>query len=213
MSETDAPATTESTRKGPWPLIVVVAAITLILILLVPSEDEPEPTKPAPSSNEGTPPAPSLLTDGKSQAEPQAAPQTQATLAAPVDLPPGAAARKLIAELRQQSPLDLERIVSEAAKQQRQGRLEDAYLLYFFAAREGHAGAAMTLAQQADPASFKPGGLFDQADELQSNKWYQVAAQAGQSEAASALQTLRSRVEQAAAAGDERAQRIMLQWK
>ena len=71
----------------------------------------------------------------------------------------------------------------------------------------------MKLARAADPASFHEGGLFAQADPLQAHKWYGRAAAAGVDEARQAQARLRARVEQAAAAGDEQAQRLMLQWK
>lgn len=211
MSETDAPAAPQTERKGPWPLIAIVAAITLILILLVPGDEEPETPAPSAPVAEGDTPAPSLLTPATDT--PDTGTPATPLEAAPQNLPPGAAARALIAELRQQSPMDLERAFSTAGQQQQGGHHEDAYLLYFFAAREGHAESAMTLARQADPASFAAGGLFEAADELQAHKWYSKAADAGHPEATDAIKALRGRVEQAAAAGDERAHRIMLQWK
>ena len=57
--------------------------------------------------------------------------------AAAVDDRPGAMARALIAEMRARGELDLQQIVDAASRAQQDGRLSDAYLLYFFAAREG----------------------------------------------------------------------------
>ena len=58
--------------------------------------------------------------------------------------------------------------------------MADAYLLYFFAAREGHAASALALGTQADPAQYNPqDSVFDAPDIIQAHKWYQAAAQNG----------------------------------
>jgi len=221
VSETDLSNPPQNNRKGPWLWIAVVAAITLVLILLVPGEEQSE----TPNTSTASPVTPPSLLTSDRDAEPRstqpieegAAASTEqapepAKTEAQVDLAPGAAARNLIADLRQTSPLNLDRAFAEAETHQQAGRDEDAYLLFFFAAREGHAESAMTLAQQSDPASFQPGGLFDEADELQAYKWYSSAAESGHPDASDHLQRLRSQVENAANNGDQRAQRIMLQW-
>jgi hypothetical protein len=191
-----------------------VAVLTVIAIVLVPGrESPPENVAQAPSDAPGS--APSLLSgepkiDAISQAEPET-PVPPANVTA--DLPSGAAARALIAELRSSVPPDLERAFAAAGEHQRAGRLEDAYLLYFYAAREGHGQAALVLGQQADPRDFDHNGLFDAADPLQAHKWYTKARQAGVTGADEALAALRSSIEAAAQNGDREARRLTLQWK
>ena len=88
------------------------------------------------------------------------------------------------------------------------------WLVERFAAREGHAGSALALGQQADPGSRDPANsVFESADLTQAHKWYQMAAQNGSAEGRERLADLRSRVEQMAAAGDQQAQRISLLWQ
>ncbi len=211
-------------------LILAVVVITLIAVLLVPGSDDrkPEPSQPVPAN------APSLL---EQQAAPPAArpdagetaETTSETVSnevdtlspepdtpdseSPVDDRPGAAARRLIGELRQAPAPDLERAWQAAQTFEQNGKTDDALLLYFHAAREGHGPAALRLARAADPTSFREDGLFARPDALQAYKWYGRAASAGIDEARQALAQLRSRTEKAAAAGDEQAQRLMLQWK
>jgi TPR repeat protein len=109
---------------------------------------------------------------------------------------------------------DADVVLAEAERLQLAGDQEDAYLLYRFAARHGHAQAAMILGTSADPAfhtevtSFLP-----EPDPGQAYKWYGMAAAAGNDEAAQRLQDLRQRLEQEAAVGDEQAQRLLLQWR
>ena len=63
---------------------------------------------------------------------------------------------------------------------------------------------------QSDPAA-NADALSDEPE--QAYKWYAMAVAAGIEEATAHLQDLRKRVEQSAAEGDERAQRLMLQWQ
>ena len=93
------------------------------------------------------------------------------------------------------------------------GNLEDAYLLYRFAARHGHAQAAMTLGTRADPAFHDAASSYlPEPEPGQAYKWYGMAAEAGNEEALQRLQDLRQRVQRDAAAGDEQARRLLLQW-
>lgn len=198
----------QADKRGPWSLIVIVVIATVISIMLVPGEDE---------SSNGPPPipppgqAPSLLSSDQPAA---VSPPVEPAPTTEADEPrgPGAEARALVARLRANPPPDLAHAFEAAKEYQAQGRLEDAYLLLFFAAREGHGQAALSLAEKFDPATFEPGGLFEQPDELQSYKWYRAAIEAGVSEAGEPMKRLQQRVEQAAEAGDNRARRISLQW-
>ena len=197
-----------STRKGTKiplrakALMVLVAVVTVVAVWLVPDDKRPTP-----------PPLPEL----------PGAPQADADLPAPAppadDRPAairsGDRARGFLADLRSGSEeADPDTVFVEAKRLQGKGYSDDAYLLYRFAARHGHGQAALELGTQADPAfqaTANPDALNHEPE--QAYKWYSIAAAAGIEEAAARLQALRQRVEQSAAAGDERAQRLMLQWK
>jgi TPR repeat protein len=131
-----------------------------------------------------------------------------------VDDRPGAKARGLIAQMRTSGDYQPDEIVAAATASQQAGEFADAYLLFFFAARQGHSGAAMTLGRQADPAHHRPGqSVFDAPDLMQAHKWYEAAARSGNDEARQALAELRERVDRLAASGDPAAQRIALMWQ
>jgi len=95
-----------------------------------------------------------------------------------------------------------------------QGKSVDAYLLNFYAARQGHAASAMVLAGIADPGYFTPdNGMLDEPDPAAAIKWYTVAAKAGEKEAEARLEQLKQHLDQQAKAGDRKAQRLLLQWQ
>lgn len=180
-------------------LMAVIAVATLLAVWLVPGDKQPTP-----------PPLPEL----------PVTPQVD------VDLPPlavdsaavaqaGDRARAFVAGLRSgRTEPDPDTVFDEAERLQGEGYADDAYLLYRFAARHGHGQAALVLGTQADPAFHvvaNPDSLNDELE--QAYKWYSMAVAVGIEEAAARLQALRKRVEQSAAAGDERAQRLMLQWQ
>lgn len=180
-------------------MIGLVVVLTVIAIWLVPGEKKTSGDNAKPGDQDTEP---SLIAPTETANSPRSSRSI-----------PGEAARALITELRQQTAPDLDRAYAAAQQYQQAGDEEDAYLLYFYAAREGHGPSAMVMAQRSDPATFSDDGLETRADPLQANKWYLRAAQAGAEGAETALATLRKRVEDAAAQGDQRAQRIMLQWK
>ena len=92
--------------------------------------------------------------------------------------------------------------------------MADAWLLYFKAARDGHAQAAMVLAEQADPAFFDAASsMLDTPDLVQAHKWYELARRNGSREAGERLDKLMKRLEQAAADGDRQAQVLLAKWK
>ena len=127
----------------------------------------------------------------------------------------GDGARTFLYELRAtgEEP-DPDAVFAEAERRQGAGDLEDAYLLYRYAARHGQAQAALTLGTQADPA-FHAGatGFLPEPDAGQAYRWYSVAAAANNETAVQRMQDLHKRVQQEAAAGDEQARRLLLQWQ
>lgn len=190
----------------PWgakALIVLVAVVTLLAVWLVPSEKEEQP-----------PALPEMA----------APPQTDQAIPLPPDEAEGTAirragdrARAVIAGLRADTANanpNPEEVFGHAEQLQSENHLDDAYLLYRFAARQGHAQAALFLGSQADPAFYTSEiSILPMPDLEQAYKWYRVAADAGNEEAVTRLQSLREQVEQAAAEGDESARRLMLQWR
>jgi hypothetical protein len=194
--------------------MVLVAVITGLAIWLVPvDEQDGPPSLPAlpsaPESSESLPlPSEPLVSE-----ELLLPPPSGGSIAAITT--GGDGARNLLYELRAtgEEP-DPEVVFAEAERMQSAGDLEDAYLLYRFAARHGQAQAALALGTQADPAFHAAATSFlPEPDAGQAYKWYSVAAAADSETAAQRLQDLRKRVQQDALAGDEQAKRLLLQWR
>ena len=202
-------------------LMALVAIITVIAIWLVPDDKQTLPSLPsAPESSERLP-LPPVAKTAAALPRPSAA-ETSETLALPP--PPGGIAtvtnggdeaRAFIYKLRSDGAKpDADRVFAEAERTQGEGNLLDAYLLYRFAARHGQAQAALILGTQADPAYHATDSSYlPEAEPAQAYKWYSVASAAGNEEAVQRLQDLRKRVQQDAAAGDEQARRLLLQWQ
>ncbi|RLJ18565.1 deoxyribonuclease [bacterium endosymbiont of Escarpia laminata] len=131
------------------------------------------------------------------------------------DLEEGEAARILIASIRHgRENLELDQLSQRAHTFQQEGKTTDAYLLYFFAARQGHANSALILGKMNDPATFDADtDILERPDPTQAFKWYSMAAGNGLSEAQTRLATLHDTLEQAAANGDPQAQRLLLNWQ
>ena len=218
-------------------LMALVAVITAIAIWLVPDDEKQSPLSlpPLPSAPDTSValPLPSVPDTSEAVLLPSAT-DTSEVLPLPsadrtsevLSLPPppggvatitngGDGARAFIYELRAggaQPEMDV--VFTEAERMQGEGNLEDAYLLYRFAARHGQVQAAMMLGAQADPAFHTAvTSYLPEPDPGQAYRWYSVAAAAGNDEAEQRLQGLRKRVQQDAAAGDEQARRLLLQWR
>jgi hypothetical protein len=194
-------------------LMALVAVITAIAIWLVPVDKQP--------STQSLPSLPSAADTSESLPLPPATDTTEELTLPP---PPGGIAtitnggdraRAFIYDLRADGAQpDAGVVFAEAERMQDAGNLEDAYLLYRFAARNGQAQAALILGTQADPAFHAAAaGYLPDADPAQAYKWYSVAAAAGNDKAVQQLQALRKRMQQDAAAGDEQARRLLLQWR
>ncbi len=128
---------------------------------------------------------------------------------------PGDAARTLIATLREGgAEEDLDTVFRKAGEAMKKDRRADAHLLYFFAARRGHAPAAFVLADLYDPLHFdKDRSLLGRPDPVQALKWYRIAADQGDTEAQARLASLVSWVDDKARAGDAEAERLRLSWR
>ncbi|HEX6995106.1 MAG TPA: hypothetical protein VF339_13255 [Gammaproteobacteria bacterium] len=127
----------------------------------------------------------------------------------------GEQARETIAELREESEAgrpDLDEAFARAEAHREAGELADAQLLYFFAARNGHAQAAFRLATSYDPLHHDPEtSLLDEPDPFQAFKYYMQALEGGVTEAQARLDALHAWAEREAPSNPE-AERLLLQW-
>lgn len=168
-------------------------------------------------------PAPAPAVSGEtSQTEPGQPGTAEASVkeppAEPVETRPmaeGDTAREIIAAQRSGAdsrPLsELDRL---AAQYQEQGRTTDAYLLWFYAARQGDGQAAFALASLHDPNHFEAGNdLLSEADSTQAYKWYSAAAAQAVPQAQERLSALRLSLKQQADGGDLSARRLLLNWQ
>lgn len=185
-------------RRRPLTWLAVVVALGLIVVALLPGPTDDEPPGDTSARDSST-------------AVAKIDPRT--TL--PPELRAGDAARELVAELRREGrPYDLDAVAARADAYEQEARLADAYLLLFFAAREGHAPSALALGERVDPSRFDQTSRYlDRPDAVQALKWYQRAAELGHDEGARRLEELRGWVEARAAEGDEEAQRLALGWR
>jgi hypothetical protein len=195
-------------------LMVLVAVLTGLAIWLVPVDEQqsPESLPALPSSQENTESLP-LPSEPVTSEELTLPPPSGGSIAAITN--GGDGARVFLYELRATGvEPDADVVFAEAERRQGEGNLEDAYLLYRYAARHGQAQAAMALGTQADPAFHAATTSFlPEPDAGQAFKWYSVAAAADSETAEQRLQDLHKRVQQDAVAGDEQARRLLLQWQ
>lgn len=123
-------------------------------------------------------------------------------------------ARAVIDQLERAPAPDYDTAFSNAQAFQRDGQLADAQLLYFFAARAGHAESAFALATMNDPLHHSASiSLLPQPDAFQAYRWYTTAHDQGMEAAQARLDALRVWARDAAQAGDSEAERLLLQWR
>jgi TPR repeat protein len=188
-----------SPTKHLWGLIIAVILASGITLWLLTGGDEPTPDQ---ASQE---PLPTL--------EPQPGSEAASGAATAAKGGTGDRGRAIISRLGRGADSAAE-AYAEGRQLQEAGSVEDAYLLYFFAAKQGHTEAALALGAQADPAHFDPvTSALRQADPGQAYKWYRKAADNGSAEAERRLAALFEKVKNAAAAGDQQAGRLLLQWR
>jgi hypothetical protein len=108
---------------------------------------------------------------------------------------------------------ELDAAYEQARELQAAGQLDDAHVLLFFGARQGHAPSAYAYAEANDPNHHSPAtSLLDEPDAFQAFRWYTAALDGGVDDAAARLDALRAWAEAAAAAGNAEAERLLLQW-
>jgi TPR repeat protein len=131
-----------------------------------------------------------------------------------VDAESGDEARRVVADLEEGSSADYQQAYERAQAFQREGRLADAQLLYFYAARGGHAQSELALATMNDPNHHsEETSLLSEPDPFQAYKWYSAAVEHGAASASTRLEALHEWAEEAAADGDLEAERLLLQWQ
>jgi hypothetical protein len=123
-------------------------------------------------------------------------------------------ARSLIAELEQEDDIDYDAAFAGAQAFQAEGRVADAQLLYFYAARAGHGPSAFALATMNDPNHHSPStSLLPEPDPFQAFRWYTAAREQGVPAVDTRLQALREWAEKAYEDGDQEAEQLLLQWE
>ncbi len=183
-----------------WLIISLVIVVTVIAVLLVPEAGNQVEDIPLPVAS----PAPAPATSGEVV-------EKQASVSAPRN--DGDVARKYLADTagKEAAP---DAVFAQAQEFQSRGWLADAWLLYFKAAKDGHAGAAMVLAEQADPRFFRAGEtVLSRPDVVQAHKWYQQAQSNGSELAGQRLQQLLVELKKSAQEGDEQAAVLLEKWK
>jgi hypothetical protein len=185
-------------------LMALVAIITILAIWLVPGQQEEAP----PALPQLTTAAPPMETENQNTPPSPAVEMSAAAM-------PGNRARAIIAGLRagggEPDPVE---VFANAQRLQDEGHPDDAYLLYRFAANHGNAQAALLLGTRADPAYYTAdGNILPGPEPEQAIKWYRMAGAEGNTEAVARLKALRGRLEQASAAGDVQADRLLLLWQ
>lgn len=120
--------------------------------------------------------------------------------------------RTVIAKLQEEGSGSGQKAFAQAEARRKVGDNENAYLLYFFAAKNGNADAAMVLGTMADPIYYTSiSSALDAPDPAQAIKWYKMAINAGNGKARQNLANLTQRIKKQAENGSSEAQRLMLQ--
>nr|VFJ58716.1 MAG: hypothetical protein BECKDK2373C_GA0170839_106716 [Candidatus Kentron sp. DK] len=127
----------------------------------------------------------------------------------------GDKAREFIKTLRgREGEIDLDGIFERAEQFKDEEMLVDAHLMYFFAAKQGHAESALILGSMYDPDhTLEIPNVVEDPSWTQAYKWYVKAADGGNEAARERLKYLRKEVERAAAKGNSEATRLILQWR
>lgn len=185
---------TQASRRGPRILVAVIVVLLVVALAYVQTRDDPAVV-------EEVPPVPTAEPVPRAADDPEARER-------------GDQARAIIARLRAgESEADLDAIFAKARELQAQGHLADAYLLYFYGARQGDPAAALMLGRMYDPTgSDDIQSLVDEPIAAQALKWYRSAAEAGSATAEDYLANLRGWAEDAAARGDPEARQLLLIW-
>lgn len=121
-------------------------------------------------------------------------------------------ARELIRLAREKGePYPLEQLYQQALEKQTSGDMENAHLLFFFTAREGHLPSILKMGEMADPLLFNSAeSLLDEADPIQAYKWYKIAISRESLEAEQKMSALQEWSKLEADTGNKIAQQLQL---
>lgn len=182
-----------ATRESNWRVLSLVGGAVVVALLAYFFW----PSKPAQEDTVTTSPAVEAVAPAKSAEE------------------RGDSAREIIADLKSATgPVNYELAYTRAQEFRASGRLADAQLLYFFAAKGAYQPALFELATMYDPSHFSSGeSLLDEPDAFQAYKWYRQAQTAGDPRVDQRLADLRAWAESASKAGNADAERLLLQWE
>ncbi|MEL7448588.1 MAG: hypothetical protein AAFN78_05225 [Pseudomonadota bacterium] len=198
MTPTAQQAGSISRQRGQskWLLIAVLGGLALLALVVFFPGSAPDPV-PAPMADDTDEPG------GETVAPAETAEQR------------GDTAREIVAAMKASGiDIDYADAYARAGAFHAEGKLADAQLLYFFAARGGNADAAFTLASMYDPLHHgEQPTLMNKPDMVQAFQWYTQASSAGIAAAGERLTALRQWTEQAAASGDIQAEQLLLQWE
>lgn len=124
-------------------------------------------------------------------------------------------ARELIRLAREKKrPYPLDKLYQQALAERADNDMENAHLLFFFCAREGHLPSILMMGEMADPNLFdEKNSLLDQADAIQAYKWYQIAINRGNVEAQKKMDNLLQWAESDANSANQTAQQLLLNFK
>lgn len=127
---------------------------------------------------------------------------------------PGEAARAVIRRFRrQESPFTLEDLHTSGERLLATHFFQDAQLIFYYAATQGHLPAMILLAEANDPLQPETNRRFlAEPDPEQAYKWYKRARAQEFAEAGVRLEALRAWAEEAARSGDKTAKRFLFQW-
>lgn len=125
---------------------------------------------------------------------------------------PGDEARALINQTRRKGrPYDLGALFIKAGDFAAVNKQADAYILYFFTAKEGYTAAATVLGTMLDPNQYtEKSSLMDSPNPEQAAKWYQQAKIDGDSQAKERLAALKKWAQMNADKGNSQAERVLL---
>ena len=126
--------------------------------------------------------------------------------------PPGLQARDLIQQIREKGkPYPLDQLMAQASAYANDGNLADAYITFYFAAREGSVDAMMMMAEMSDPTMFQSeNNLLDRADAIQAYKWYKRALDKGFEPASARLKNIHQWAKAEAKYGNKDASQLLL---
>ena len=182
--------------QSKWLLLAVLGGLALLALVVFLPGSSPDPV-PAPLAGA------------------TADPGSEAVAPAETAEQRGDTAREIVAAMKASGiDIDYADAYARAGAFHAEGKLADAQLLYFFAARGGNADAAFTLASMYDPLHYgEQPTLMSKPDMVQAFQWYTQARSAGIAAAGERLTALRQWTEQAAASGNVAAEQLLLQWE